>query len=128
MLYAIIDVGRNEVTFARACHELPLLVRPGAAQGLPRIECLGSEGMALGLVADEVFGATLVERTVPFGLGDLLVLYTDGITEAPNEEGKKFSGARLADVLRAPPPRAARKQHEHCGGGPAFRRGHAAAR
>ena len=56
--------------------------------------------MALGMVADDLFGSTLAERTVPFVPGDLLVLYTDGITEAPNEEGKEFSGARLVDVLR----------------------------
>ena len=32
--------------------------------------------------------------------GEVLVLYTDGITEAPNDEGKEFSGARLADIVR----------------------------
>ena len=43
----------------------------------------------------------IADRTEPFGAGDILVLYTDGITEAPNEDEKEFSGGRLADVVRA---------------------------
>jgi phosphoserine phosphatase RsbU/P len=35
-----------------------------------------------------------------FGPGDVLVLYTDGITEAANDEDKEFSGSRLADAVR----------------------------
>ena len=35
-----------------------------------------------------------------FAAGDVFVLYTDGLTEAPNESGQEFSGARLADIVR----------------------------
>ncbi len=45
----------------------------------------------------------------PFYPGDTLVLYTDGVTEAPNEEDKEFSSARLADVVRALHTRTARE-------------------
>lgn len=103
MLYAIVDPVREEICFARAGHELPLFLRGGG-----RAEFLASEGMAVGLVADELFHATLTERRVPFASGDVLVLYTDGLTEAPNDAGQEFSGARLADELRnlgALPPR-----------------------
>jgi sigma-B regulation protein RsbU (phosphoserine phosphatase) len=101
MVYAIIDVARHEVTVARAGHELPLFVRHDAAQGGARGDFVGSEGMALGLVPDEIFTPAIEDRTEHFGAGDVLVLYTDGLTEAPNEEEKEFSGARLADVVRA---------------------------
>jgi sigma-B regulation protein RsbU (phosphoserine phosphatase) len=41
--------------------------------------------------------------------GDVLVLYTDGLTEAPNDEDKEFSGARLADVVQAHRTRTSRE-------------------
>lgn len=101
MLYAIVNVVTSQVTLARAGHELPLFVRRDSSQGTARAEYIGSEGIALGMVPDEIFSAALVDHTEPFVSGDVLVLYTDGVTEAPNEEGKEFSGARLADVTRS---------------------------
>ena len=109
MLYAIVDVGTNEVTLARAGHELPLFVRRDPTNGLVRTDYVGSEGMALGMVPNAIFTETIAEQREPFVAGDALVLYTDGVTEAANDEGKEFSGARLADVVRssaAAPPRA----------------------
>lgn len=100
MLFAIVDVERNEVTFARAGHELPLFVRRDSATGLARPDFVGSEGMALGMVTNEIFAVAMADQIEPFSPGDLLVLYTDGVTEAANEEGKEFSGARLADAAR----------------------------
>ncbi|MDO8545105.1 MAG: SpoIIE family protein phosphatase [Opitutaceae bacterium] len=100
MLYAIIDVVADKVTIARAGHELPLLVRRDATQGGAGAQFVGSEGMALGLAPDELFAGAINDRTEPFAVGDLLVLYTDGVTEAPNDLSKEFSGARLADVVR----------------------------
>ncbi len=101
MLYAIVDVLANEVTFARAGHELPLFVRRDRATGGHGADFVGSEGMSLGMVPDDVFSAATVDHREPFNPGDVLVLYTDGLTEAPNEVEKEFSGARLADAARA---------------------------
>ena len=57
--------------------------------------------MALGLVPGEIFDESIEGRTESFLPGDVLVLYTDGITETANDEGKEFSGARLADCMRS---------------------------
>lgn len=100
MLYAIIDVARDEVTLARAGHELPLFVRRDLELGVARADFVGSEGMALGMVPDELFAEAVVDHTERLARGDVLVLYTDGVTEAPNEDGKEFSGARMSDVVR----------------------------
>lgn len=100
MVYAIVDVAAGQVTIARAGHELPLLARRDATVGGCAAGFVESEGMALGMVPDEIFSAVIQDRTEPFGPGDVLVLYTDGLTEAPNETDKEFSGARLADVVR----------------------------
>lgn len=101
MLYAVIDTARGEVTLARAGHELPLVSRRDPATGVAIGEFLGSEGMPLGLVPDEIFSSVTADRTIAFRPGDILVLYTDGITEAPNEDGKEFASERLADAVRA---------------------------
>ncbi len=101
LLYAIIDVAAGEVAFARAGHELPLLARRDIATGLVRTEYVGSEGMALGMVPGEIFDASIEARVESFLPGDVLVLYTDGVTEMANEEGKEFSGARLLDCVRS---------------------------
>lgn len=100
MLYAVIDTARDQVTFARAGHELPLFVKRDQSTGMMNAEFVGSDGMPLGMVSQEVFTDAIADRTESFVRGDILVLYTDGITEAPNEDDKEFSGARLADVLR----------------------------
>lgn len=112
VLYAVIDTERGEVTFARAGHELPLVSRRDPASGVAIGEYIGSEGMPLGLVPDEVFSEVIADRTVPFRSGDVLVTYTDGITEAPNEDGREFSGARLADAIRALHGHTAREMND----------------
>ena len=109
ILYAIIDTARGAVTLARAGHELALFARRSAPGGVCRTEFVGGEGMAVGMVPDEFFSAVIADRTEPFDPGDVLVLYTDGITEAANEDEKEFSGARLADAVRALHARSARE-------------------
>jgi len=99
MIYAIVDPSHDEIRFARAGHELPLLGHT-VADGEVKTEFLGSEGMPVGLVPDETFSSVLVEERRSFVSGDVFVLYTDGLTEAPNEGGQEFSGARVADAVR----------------------------
>lgn len=100
MLYAVVDLAANTVTVARAGHELPLLSRRNPLTSVPEETYVGSEGMALGMVPDEIFSEVIEDHVEPFNQGDVLILYTDGITEAPNEEDKEFSGSRLADTVR----------------------------
>jgi phosphoserine phosphatase RsbU/P len=109
VLYAVIDVQSNQVTFARAGHELPLFARRDPSTGTYLTHLVRSEGMPVGLVPDELFASAIEDKVEPFDSGDTLVLYTDGVTEAPNEEEKEFSSARLADVVRALHTRTARE-------------------
>jgi len=100
MLYAVIDLAASTVTIARAGHELPLLSRRNPLTTVPDEVFVGSEGMSLGMVPSEIFDEVIVDHVEPFNRGDVLILYTDGITEAPNEDDKEFSGNRLADTVR----------------------------
>lgn len=98
-VYAIIDTEAGTLTLARAGHELPLIVRR-QAEAESVVERVDSPGMALGMVDNRIFGRTLKDVSVPFLPGDTLFLYTDGITETANTDGKEFSYARLADILQ----------------------------
>jgi phosphoserine phosphatase RsbU/P len=109
VLYAVIDIEANLVTFARAGHELPLFARRDPRTGAYLTHLVRSEGMPVGLVPDEIFTSAIEDKVEAFGIGDLLVLYTDGITEAPNEDDKEFASSRLSDVVRALHTRPARE-------------------
>jgi sigma-B regulation protein RsbU (phosphoserine phosphatase) len=71
---------------------------PEADSRAPQV--LTPEGMVLGLQFDlgDTFDRLLEEVTLPLGRGDLFVLYTDGISEAMNEQGDCFGDQRLVDL------------------------------
>lgn len=100
VVYAVIDTVQHEVRIARAGHEMPLLINVNTHTGLADAQLVPSDGMAIGMVDEEIFNAVINEVTLPFVPGDLLVLYTDGVTEIANPEGKEFSNGRLADLLK----------------------------
>jgi serine phosphatase RsbU (regulator of sigma subunit) len=96
MTYAVIDLRARTLTCARAGHT-PLIVVSGGAS-----EVIIPNGMVLGLrlpAAAERFAELLEEHTRPINTGDVIVLYTDGITEAMNERGDLFSDETLASVV-----------------------------
>ena len=98
MTYAVIDLEAGTLTCARAGHT-PLLVVSGGAP-----EVVVPDGMVLGLRlpgAGRRFAEILVEHTQPIRPGDVVVLYTDGITEAMNEDGDLFGDASLSRVVAA---------------------------
>ena len=99
IVYAIIDPDNETITFARAGHELPLFYHP-TNDSAGHIENIQSSGMALGMVPSEIFDATIEDKTVPFRKGDVLVLYTDGVTESVNNKGEEYSESRLMKVLK----------------------------
>ena len=101
MVYAIVDFKRNEITFSRAGHELPLFLFKNKDTGQSDTTVLESEGMGLGIVPSEIFDPVIEDKTVPFNAEDILVLYTDGVTEATNEEDVAFLNSRLADTVKS---------------------------
>ena len=100
IVYAIVDTKADQLTIARAGHELPLLGSTDAESGRYRTRMFGSEGMALGMVPPKLFNAVISEKQVPFDAGDILLLYTDGVTEATNGEGTEYTARRLADIVK----------------------------
>ena len=96
MIYAVIDLDTRTLTCARAGHT-PLLV---VANG--KSEVVVPQGMVLGLRlpgATERFADLLEEYTRPIAPGDVIVLYTDGVTEAMDAAGELFGDEGLERVL-----------------------------
>ena len=94
LFYADYDDANHCLRYANCGHNPPLLLR---ASG--EIEKLGATATVLGLFSD---WRCKVEK-VALGPGDVLVIYTDGITEAPNQAGEEFGESRLLDIVRTHP-------------------------
>jgi serine phosphatase RsbU (regulator of sigma subunit) len=89
-----LDLHSGELAYANAGHIHPLRA---SAAGLTAPVEAAAGGIALGILAD----ATYDEGRVTLAPGDVLLLFTDGVTEAINGTGELFSDARLLDRLRA---------------------------
>jgi sigma-B regulation protein RsbU (phosphoserine phosphatase) len=99
MTYLVVDVERRVMTYARAGHT-PLIHLTG--RGLARrARILTPDGMVLGLKFDrgEKFAAALEEVFVPLGPGDLVALFTDGLSEAMNATDDMFGENRLSTLI-----------------------------
>jgi sigma-B regulation protein RsbU (phosphoserine phosphatase) len=93
-LYAVFDAAKRTLQISSAGHPLPMLRRDGHAATLA-----GETAMCV--LWDELGNVPCVEhRLLP---GDVIVFYTDGITELQTADGTMFEADRLAAVLsRAP--------------------------
>jgi serine phosphatase RsbU (regulator of sigma subunit) len=99
MTYGVIDLDARTLTHARAGHT-PLIVVSRRCK--EDVEVIIPNGMVLGLRlpgAADRFESLLEEHTMPIDPGDVIVFYTDGITEAMNVAGDLFSDESLARVV-----------------------------
>jgi len=89
--YAVYDPAGRKLVYTTAGHPPPFLFRRGGT-----VERLGAGGTVVGL-----FGLVNFDQaTVQLGPGDLLLAFTDGITEPENTFGEEFGEDRLAAVVR----------------------------
>lgn len=95
MVYGTLDPEKGHFTYARAGHN-PVILRRRAG-GTP--ESFTPSGIALGLDRGEIFDQVLVEETMDISPGDVLVLYTDGFTEAINWRKEEFGEERLLELI-----------------------------
>ena len=97
--YAVMDAPSGRLTFANAGHNVPIVRR---ADG--RVEEAVARGMVLGIMDDMTYD----EATTTLAEGDMIVLYTDGITEAMNARGDLFDKERLMAAVHGASPADAR--------------------
>lgn len=93
MFYMKYHVGTRQLLYANGGHNYSLLLRHGAKD----CEELDAEGLILGVKYEVIFE----EKCLFLEKGDLVLLYTDGITEAQNQDGEFFGVAQLADLFVA---------------------------
>ena len=101
MTYAVLDLDAATVTYARAGHT-PMIYLPANGPDRGHAQVLQPGGLVLGLHIDgiqERFVDLLEEQTLHVGRGDVFVLYTDGVTEAMNQEQELFGEARLSRIV-----------------------------
>lgn len=98
MLYAVIDLDAGTLTYARAGHTP--LIHASTRGGRRKVRVLIPDGLVLGLRGlERQFTELLEEHQMAVQPGDVAVLFTDGVTEAMNEQDDLFGEARLARLL-----------------------------
>jgi sigma-B regulation protein RsbU (phosphoserine phosphatase) len=121
--YGVIDETDLKLTYVNAGHNPPLLVRGNGAQGRPptgsshvpivggraaaavlepmaverHVEALEVGGLVLGVSPTAVYE----QHTVSLHAGDIVVAYTDGVTEAFSARDEEFGDARLCELTLA---------------------------
>lgn len=91
LFYGLLDAERHTLRFSNAGHHPPLLL---SAEGEAR--WLRSGGIPLGILEEWAYR----EESVALNPGDLLVMYTDGVTEARSPSGDEFGEERLEAAVR----------------------------
>jgi sigma-B regulation protein RsbU (phosphoserine phosphatase) len=91
MFFIKYDMDKHFLTYASAGHNRPLLFRPDSSSCVE----LDAEGLILGVKRNVLFE----ENTMELQKGDILLLYTDGVTEAENGAGELFGEKRLCGIL-----------------------------
>ncbi|MEJ7709632.1 MAG: GAF domain-containing SpoIIE family protein phosphatase [Pyrinomonadaceae bacterium] len=89
--YGVLDLKRHRLTYSNAGHPAPLLIRRNV-----RPKSLTSGGPVLGILE----GVNYKEKFIDLLPGDLVLLYTDGLSEAQNDSGEMFGSERIEQILR----------------------------
>jgi phosphoserine phosphatase RsbU/P len=92
---AVFDLNEKSVTIARAGHNWPLYY----CADTRTITELKPKGMSIGMFENRQFCERLEEQKIYFKPGDLLLLYSDGVTEAANPKNQIFDLSGLKTVL-----------------------------
>ena len=103
VLYGVLDKRTNLLTYARAGHELPIIV---SADGKGEVAPY-NQGQLMGVLEKPV----LDEQTVSIPPGGMVVLYTDGVIDARHTNGELFGMERLLKEIRQPADGSAQ---DHC--------------
>jgi sigma-B regulation protein RsbU (phosphoserine phosphatase) len=121
VFYGILDSATGTLVYCNAGHVPPHLL---STQSDDAVQTLRRTGPPLGILED----VTWEQGVVQLALGDILVLYTDGITDAEDEKGTFFGQERLLGSVQANLGRSAQEMqdalmaevHEFVGDAPQF--------
>jgi len=92
--YGVLEPDTGRMRYVNAGHNPPYLISNQKGKPFDRLR---GTGMALGVMEDAVWS----QKVARFSPGDVLLLYTDGITEAQDPAGRFYGERRLQEVLRS---------------------------
>ncbi len=101
VFYACFNTDSRVLIWANGGHNLPFVWRSSTKECIP----LDADGMLIGVLDDVEYE----ERRMQLLPGDVMVLYTDGVTEAKNLAGEMFGERRLQDLIKQNCQRPARE-------------------
>ena len=92
VFYGVLDPRRATFTYANAGHNPPIWFNTRSGE----TKYLSVHGIALGVVPE----VNLTDVRIALDSGDVVALYTDGLTEALNDQGEEFGVERLEHLVR----------------------------
>ncbi|MFP8489251.1 PP2C family protein-serine/threonine phosphatase [Gracilimonas sp. Q87] len=95
MIYGIFEAKKRTFTFARAGHNPMLLVKNDASS-----EWIKPKGLGIGMAKGDNFIQCIEEAELKLKEGDVLILYTDGITEMLDAGGRFYGEERLKELVK----------------------------
>jgi sigma-B regulation protein RsbU (phosphoserine phosphatase) len=93
--YFVVNTETKVIHYSRAGH-CPVLYYRASEN---RTEFLKDKGAALGMLKNSSYAKLIESRCIDYKPNDVIVLYTDGITEARNDKNEEFEQERLAQAL-----------------------------
>jgi sigma-B regulation protein RsbU (phosphoserine phosphatase) len=96
MTYGILDTRESTIRFARAGHEPLITVKPHDGQ----VRLISPDGIAMGMVSNDMF-TFIEEQVVQLEAGETVLLYTDGVIEAMDENANEYGQRRFFDLIAA---------------------------
>ena len=104
MFYAVFDPANGQLAYANGGHNSPLIIHvDGSSTVLPQ-----TGGIALGVMPDIRYE----QNVISLSPGEILVLYTDGVTEAMNEQEEEFGMERLRRIFAGAQSNDAKKANQ----------------
>ncbi|MHB8084878.1 MAG: PP2C family protein-serine/threonine phosphatase, partial [Dehalococcoidia bacterium] len=91
LFYAVLDPKKSTLQYVNAGHNPPFIVKKDSQE----VVLLRAKGIAMGVIDD----VSLEEREIKLESNEMVVFYTDGITEAINIAGEQFGEKRLIDTI-----------------------------
>ena len=96
LLAAVVDMPTGKITIARAGHD-PLLYFPS---GLKIPQIIQPDGIVLGIAPQDIFKNSIKEHSFLLKKNDLLIFYTDGITDTMNRSLQPYSLEQLIPLIQ----------------------------
>ncbi len=85
------DCKQGTFSFARAGHPVPMVLSAGEFIKIP-VNASRAVGLSDGIIIDA--------RTIPFPVGGLILMYSDGLSEACNDKDEQFGETNLSNFLQ----------------------------